>query len=241
MPPGTSGVAPADAGDPKILGLGLTERAALAARRAGYARVFHLTADDAASPALTTLADWHALAAAPSPEGAPRLLIAAATILGETDWLERLAEVPTLGAGWAAAPGRVIVLPPAAVAGALATLAEDGGARDLAAAHERLTRRLGPPAALPAGVAPMLVAAPADIAAAERRLLRALVKESDGFMARHVERPISLAISRALAASAVTPNQMTLISVAVGLAGAPFFLSPLGRWQTLGALLLLAH
>ena len=241
VPPNPSGVAPADAGDPKILGLGLTERAALAARRAGYARVFHLAPDGAAAPALTALADWNALAAALSAEGAPRLLIAAATILGESGWLECLAEVPTLGAGWAAAPGRVILLPAAAVAGALATLAADGGAHDLTAAHDRLTRRLGPPAALPAGVLPMLVAAPADVAVAERRLLQALVKASDGFMARHVERPISLAISRALAASAVTPNQITLISVVIGLAGAPFFLSPLGRWQTLGALLLLAH
>ena len=71
--------------------------------------------------------------------------------------------------------------------------------------------------------------------------MRALVKDTDGFMARHVERPISLAISRLLASTAVTPNQITLISVAIGLAGAPFFLSVLALWQTVGALLFLTH
>jgi 1L-myo-inositol 1-phosphate cytidylyltransferase / CDP-L-myo-inositol myo-inositolphosphotransferase len=241
VPPRAAGAAPADHGDLKILGLGLAQRATLAARRAGYARVFRLAPDDAALPDITSPAGWTTLQAALRSENMAPLVIAPATILGETDWLERLAEVQIEGAAWAAAPGRVIMLAAAAVSEALATLAADGGARDLLAAHERLARRFGAPAALSAGVDPMVVTAPADIRAAERRLLHSLVKDTDGFMARHVERPISLAISRLLAASAVTPNEITLISVVIGLAGAPFFLSPLARWQTLGALLLLAH
>ena len=60
-------------------------------------------------------------------------------------------------------------------------------------------------------------------------------------MARHVERPISLQISRALAATAITPNQMSLISIAVGICGGPFFLSSRPLMQTIGALLFLAH
>jgi len=241
VPSPASGAASADHGDLKILGLGLAERATLAAHRSGYARVFRLAHDDAALADITNPADWTTLQAALRSENMVPLAIAPATILGETDWLERLAEVQIEGAAWAAAPGRVIMLAAAAVSEALTTLAADGGARDLLAAHERLTRRFGAPAALSVGVDPMVVTAPADIRAAERRLLRSLVKDTDGFMARHVERPISLAISRRLAASAVTPNQMTLISVVIGLASAPLFLSPLGRWQTLGALLLLAH
>jgi phosphatidylglycerophosphate synthase len=71
--------------------------------------------------------------------------------------------------------------------------------------------------------------------------MRSLVKDTDGFMARHVERPISLMISRRLAGTAVTPNQMSLISIAVGLCGAPFFLSARPLLQTIGALLFLAH
>jgi 1L-myo-inositol 1-phosphate cytidylyltransferase / CDP-L-myo-inositol myo-inositolphosphotransferase len=87
----------------------------------------------------------------------------------------------------------------------------------------------------------MLVETPADIRAAERRLLRSLVKDTDGFMARHVERPISLQISRRLAGTAITPNQMSLISIAVGICGGPFFLSSRPLMQTIGALLFLAH
>ena len=87
----------------------------------------------------------------------------------------------------------------------------------------------------------MIVAGPADYRLAERRLLRALVKDTDGFMARYFDRPISLAVSRRLASTSITPNQMTLISVAIGLIGAPFFLSAQPIWQTIGALLFLAH
>lgn len=82
---------------------------------------------------------------------------------------------------------------------------------------------------------------PADMAAAERWLLRGLVKDSEGFMSRHVERRISLAISRRLAATAVTPNAMTIVSVGVGLVGAAFFLSPRASMQFAGALLFLLH
>ena len=63
----------------------------------------------------------------------------------------------------------------------------------------RLARRFGPPAPIPAGIDPIVVETPADVRLAERRLLRALVKDTDGFMARHVDRPISLAVSRLLA------------------------------------------
>jgi phosphatidylglycerophosphate synthase len=72
-------------------------------------------------------------------------------------------------------------------------------------------------------------------------LLRRLVKDTDGFMARHVERPISLRIARRLAFTAITPNQITLLSVGIGLSGALFFLCSQWVCQTVGALLFLAH
>ncbi len=87
----------------------------------------------------------------------------------------------------------------------------------------------------------MAVETPAEARIAERRLTRALVKDTDGFMARHVERPISLQISRLLAPTAITPNQMSLISIIVGLCSGPFFLSQRASLQTIGALLFLAH
>ncbi len=81
----------------------------------------------------------------------------------------------------------------------------------------------------------------ADIPEAERHLLRALVKDTEGFMSRHFERRISLAVSRRLASTSVTPNAMTLFSVAIGLVGALFFLRPTPRSETVGALLFLLH
>ena len=116
-----------------------------------------------------------------------------------------------------------------------------GGAQDLAAVEGRLARLFGPPASLSADIDPLVVATPSDVPAAERRLLKSLVKDTDGFMARHVERPISLMISRRLAGTAITPNQMSLISIAVGICGGPFFLSSRPLMQTIGALLFLAH
>lgn len=82
---------------------------------------------------------------------------------------------------------------------------------------------------------------PHDVAKAEEWLLRGLVKETEGFMSRHFERRISLAISRRLASTRVTPNTMTAVSLGVGLLGAPFFLSSSPAVQLAGALLLLAH
>jgi 1L-myo-inositol 1-phosphate cytidylyltransferase / CDP-L-myo-inositol myo-inositolphosphotransferase len=76
---------------------------------------------------------------------------------------------------------------------------------------------------------------------AERHLLRGLIKKTEGFMSRHVERRISLAITQRLVSTRVTPNGMTLISVGIGLLGAPFFLSSEWILQLVGALLFLSH
>jgi phosphatidylglycerophosphate synthase len=189
-----------------------------------------------------TIADWNRLHAALAPRAAAApLLIAPSTILAETSWFERLASMRIEPVAWGAALNRIVMLSAAAVPEALAALEAAGSARDMTAVQDQLTRRFGAPAPLPDGIDPMVVTAPADIHAAERRLLGALVKDTDGFMARHIERRISLAISRRLASTDVTPNQMTLVSMAIGLAGAPFFLSSQGLWQTVGALLFLAH
>ena len=82
---------------------------------------------------------------------------------------------------------------------------------------------------------------PGDLALAEKRLLGSLVKDTEGFMSRHFERRISLAVSRRLASTSVTPNAMTLFSIAVGLAGALFFLTPTRGSEIAGAVLFLLH
>ena len=101
-------------------------------------------------------------------------------------------------------PNRIVVLAASAL-DALDELDSGGAVQDLAAVEGRLARLFGPPASLSADIDPMLVETPADVRAAEGRLLRSLVKDTDGFMARHVERPISLQISRRLAGTAITP------------------------------------
>jgi 1L-myo-inositol 1-phosphate cytidylyltransferase / CDP-L-myo-inositol myo-inositolphosphotransferase len=80
-----------------------------------------------------------------------------------------------------------------------------------------------------------------DLRQAESWLLRSLIKDSEGFMSRHVERLISLALTRRLVWTSVTPNAMTLVSLAIGLAAAPFFVSSAPGWQLAGALLFLLH
>jgi 1L-myo-inositol 1-phosphate cytidylyltransferase / CDP-L-myo-inositol myo-inositolphosphotransferase len=226
-------------GDPLILGLGLIERTVLAARRAGYGQVFLLGGNWRATAGAAPIADWRRLAATFASSQSAPLIIAPAAILAEADWLERLPSAHIEPAAWTAIPNRIVMLPAASAPDAVDALDED--ARDLAAVEGRLSRLFGPPASIPPEIDPMVVETPNDVRAAERRLLRALVKDTDGFMARHVERPISLRISRWLARTAITPNQMSLISIAVGICGGPFFLSPRPLMQTIGALVFLAH
>lgn len=85
------------------------------------------------------------------------------------------------------------------------------------------------------------LATAADRPRAEKHLLRALVKDTEGFMSRHFDRKISLAISRRLANTRITPNMMTVLSVAIGVFGALFFLSSSPLWQTAGALCFVLH
>jgi phosphatidylglycerophosphate synthase len=88
---------------------------------------------------------------------------------------------------------------------------------------------------------PLFVRTAQDIREAEKYLLQSLVKETDGFMARHVHRKISLFVSRRLASTRVTPNQMTLVSVGIGLVGALLFVPGEPSMQLPGALLFLLH
>lgn len=125
--------------------------------------------------------------------------------------------------------------PPAGAAVAPATyLGETSWLSELAAApgDARQARFRAPPLDLAASPGPRTV---------EKRLLAALVKETDGFMSRRFARPISIAVSRFLAPRGVTPNQMTGISAAIGLAAAPFFLSPSPLLQTIGGALFVLH
>lgn len=72
-------------------------------------------------------------------------------------------------------------------------------------------------------------------------LLSAGTKPQDGFMARYFDRYLSLAVSRRLLDTAVTPNAMTLASAVIGLAGSALFLVPTHAARLAGAALVWLH
>jgi phosphatidylglycerophosphate synthase len=63
------------------------------------------------------------------------------------------------------------------------------------------------------------VASEAAIPAAEDALFRSLARNDNNLFARYVDRVLSRALSRRLAPTSVTPNQITIFSVAIGILG----------------------
>lgn len=209
----------------RILGLSLLERTARAARRSGYADVFVVAeASDAARyrALLGGMPDVQVGEAAPAAAAGARTVRVSGLVVGERSWLEAAAGIAVAQGESVALGGGVVVC-----------------GRDVPWAGAPATTA-APRAAAPVS-AVLAIASKDDLAAAERRLLRGLGKSTDGFMERNVERPLSRILSRRLAPTRVTPNQMTIVSAAVGLGAAPFFLSAEPLWQTIGALVFLAH
>ncbi len=85
------------------------------------------------------------------------------------------------------------------------------------------------------------IAGPTEDAAALDWLMEVGIKSQDGFMARHFDRHISLAVSRTLLDTPVSPNMMTLFSCAVGLLGTFFFLIHREKAHLIGAALVWLH
>jgi phosphatidylglycerophosphate synthase len=195
-----------------VAGLPLGRRIALAAARAGLAIA------DSSEP------------------GRRRLILVPDNVIPQPQWLRALAAMPLQPETLWVDPAQVAVVEtsdPKPVLDA-AGRAGDGC---LTALRERFTVVNG--AADAKGRFPLRSAG--DVRAAESWLLRGLIKETEGFMSRHVERRISLALTRRLVWTSVTPNTLTLACLAIGLAGAPFFLSPAPGLQLAGALLFLLH
>ena len=84
------------------------------------------------------------------------------------------------------------------------------------------------------------VTSEAMVAVAEDALFQSLARNDNNFFARHVDRVLSRAISRRLAPTSVTPNQITVFSVALGILGSLMFLHPSYVAGLFGALLFLA-
>ncbi|MDJ0948346.1 MAG: CDP-alcohol phosphatidyltransferase family protein [Alphaproteobacteria bacterium] len=226
--------------DERILGLPVAQRLALAARRAGNGPVHALATES--SPAATALRacgiDVSSTPAEIPPPAGHGLMWLAGDCLGEVEWLKAAATLEIGSDQWARPAEGVILVGAARTEIFLEVLRGSG---DMAALAATLTEKAGPPTPLALTPQPMRLRDQGDRPVAEQRLMRSLVKDTDGFMARHVDRPISLAISRRLAATPITPNQMTLVATVIGLVSAPFFLSDLAYWQIVGAILFWFH
>ncbi len=223
-----------------ILGLPLVRRIVLGAQRAGANRILVLAPDVEETRCL--LEGTSALVVAPHepfpqlPSG--RVVLLAGTMLFQAQWLWTLFEAPIERDRLYMEASLAAVIESDDPRGVLSGDASGLAVQDVFAAV--------------ANVRPVVsktfpqegrfvLAGLQDCRQAEEWLLRGLIKETEGFMSRHVERPISLAISRRLASSSITPNAMTLASVGVGLMGAPFFLSSSPAYQVAGALCFLLH
>ena len=232
--PGTAtSVAPAT----MVAGLPLLRRIVLAGSRAGFSRVLVQSGHDDAERLLAGTTAG-VLGGAPPPDSRRRIVILPANVVPQAKWLRALREAEV-------EPERVYV------DGQLAAIIDtDDPAFVLTAATQ--CRDVGELMATlrvrfdesklevdETGRLPLTEAAAAR--PAETWLLRSLIKQREGFMSRHFERKISLAITRRLALTRVTPDMMTLVSVAIGLLGAPFFLSESPVYQLVGALLFLTH
>lgn len=221
----------------RVAGLTLLRRLVLAATSAGYARV--LVADAVGDR--TNLVGTAAANVASAPLASSRyhrVVVVPANVVPQKRWLRALQEIaleremlyadPALGVG---------VVETQRLDAVTAAARGDGGADVL----ERLRKVFESRPLAPDPTGAMAVGTVAEGRTAERWLYRSLIKQNEGFMSRHFERKISMAVTRQLVDTSVTPNMMTVVSVAIGLAGAACFLSPAPAWQLTGALLFLAH
>ncbi len=78
-----------------------------------------------------------------------------------------------------------------------------------------------------------------ELAQAERRLFHQLIKPTESFLSRKFERRVSLAITRRLLHTRVTPNQISIASILLGVFSAFLFLGGSRMLHVAGGLLLI--
>jgi phosphatidylglycerophosphate synthase len=222
-----------------VAGLPLLRRIALAAMRAGLRPVVvgyprHEVASVLAGTSALVLAPDEPIAAV----SARRLVFLPLRVIPQPEWLRAVAATP-LEVGHLCTDGATVAVLDADESSRALAVASRGKSLDEVVATLRATFKTEERAF--EGSGKFLLASSRDVRAAERWLLGNLVKASEGFMSRHFERRISLALTRRLCRTRITPNTMTLVSVGIGLAGAPFFLSSAAAYQFVGALLFLIH
>lgn len=221
-----------------VAGLPLVRRIVLAAAKAGFGRISvqGLPAKDNALAG--TAADPLIPGEFLPPLSRRRIVLVPANVIPKSDWLRSLLEMPLDEETLYVDASMVAVIESQDPRPILAAAARYTSAGELVAVlrgmFDARDRSFDPAGRFP-------LRSSGDLPHAERWLLRSLVKRGEGVMSRLVERRISLALTRRLVTTRITPNVMTLLSVAIGLAGAPFFLSSSPAYQLTGALLFLAH
>jgi phosphatidylglycerophosphate synthase len=222
-----------------VAGLPLLRRIVLVAERARLCPV--LIGFDR-TEAERWLADASAAVRAPdatAPQSAAcRVLFMPVTVIPHSGWLRRLVEMP-VERGQLYVDGETVAALEAVDPEAILAIAS--GATSIGEVVRRLRARLASKEQAFDRSGRFVIGSSRDVTAAESWLLRSLIKPTEGFMSRHFERRISLALTRRLCRTRITPNAMTLISLAVGFACAPFFLSWNPVYQVAGALLFLVH
>ena len=218
----------------RIAGLSLAERAERVARRAGAAEVRCVaTAEDR-----LRLRSWR-------PRATRVLVLRATDQLVHTPLVSPLVEregevVAVVPAGAEAAD-----LAEGQYAGAFistrvdATLAQlADGRSDRELAQELIER--GAVTRAHGAIARHPVTSPAQRAAAEKLLFRILIKPQDNIIARVMFRPVSLALTRLLVATPITPNQVTTVTMILVAIGLWLVAKPTPASVALGSLVILA-
>ena len=235
--PPEPGTATSVSPDIVVAGLPLLRRIVLAGSRAGFSRVLVQSRHDGAERLLDgTVAG--ALGGARPPDSRRRIVMLPANVVPQARWLRALREADV-------EPERLYT--DGQLAAVIETddpaivLATASRSRDVSELLTALRVRFDESKLDVDETGRFPMTEPGDARPAEAWLLRSLIKQREGFMSRHFERKISLAITRRLAVTSVTPDVMTVVSVGIGLIGASFFLSSSPVYQLAGALLFLTH
>jgi len=222
-----------------VAGLPLITRIIRAAKTSGYTDV--LVCDmDAGIRGLVERAGAAVLTSSRSADDRRRrrIVVMPANVVPQSRWLRSLLNEPIESERIYVDGASVVLVETTRTSAVIAAAARSASAPALVGALSRVFDKGPEPLGREGGFA---VDSAREVSKAETWLLRSLIKENEGFMSRHFERRISLAITRRLAATGVTPDMMTLTSLAIGLTGAPFFLSASPALQLTGALLFLVH
>ncbi len=226
--------------DTVILGLPLLRRIVLVASRAGYQDI--LVVDNGSFKCGKLLEGTKAVLLPPARlagyQPSPRILVLTVHLLPHPSLLTYLTEMPLHAEAICAPTAGIAAVETATPNTLLSMIERTNDDLSLFSELEQAYRQVS--ASTDEGCW-VRIANRADLPDAERWLLQGLVKDTEGFMSKHVERKISLAVTRRLVDTDMTPNQMTAVSVTIGVVGALFFLSSAPAYQLIGALLFLLH